>query len=359
MTLGRAVRIAFFVVGVVTVGTLLSGTAVAQVLIKDTTARFDWQPASGNVEFYEVWVSRSSREGHYEIEQTVTVPYAFIDAGLGEVVRIRVRAGNSTVFGPMSPPSDAVRLGLPTELPVVGTLGVINGRAAGSDTGDVFYADPETDSVWRFSTLDPSADSVEIGSESDPGWKIGASGDFDGDGASDLFWHHTNGATRIWYIDGTSYEEEPGPLCPGPLWVVETTGDFDGNGQDDLFWREPAGPTLAWLRTGVDFGLVYFPPVSSAVWELLSVGDFDGDGFDDLFWRNLNTTDTAVWFTANDPYNGLYAQVRASKKRSLLWEVFESRDEDNDGIEDVHWRVRNSHDVSEWWYMDGENVRTD
>jgi len=358
MSLAAALRIALIALASGLVLTL-SSAAGAQVLIDETTARFDWQAASGNVEFYEVWVSRSTRAGHYELEQTVTSASVTVQAEMGEVVRVRVRGGNETGFGPMSLASDSVRFGLPAELPGLGTPGVVRSRTSGSDTGDVFYADAETGAVWRFSTVDPDAGSQQIGSENDGLWQLAASGDFDGDGASDLFWQHATGATRIWYLDPIGYEEEPGAPAPGLAWSIETTGDFDGNGQDDLFWRDASGATLAWLRNAVEWAPVYFPPMPTQLWEMVAVGDFDADGFDDLLWRNVDTTDTSIWFTTNDPYNGLYAQVRPSRKRSLLWEVYETRDADDDGSDDIHWRLIESHNYGEWWYMDGEEVRLD
>jgi hypothetical protein len=361
MIQGRTLRTTLFAVALLAAAALVPVSAAAQILISETSARFDWQPADGDVEFYQVFVSRSTRDGKYELEQTIlgTSSSAIIDASPGEVLRIRVRAGNDKAFGPMSQPSDTVRFGLPPEMPMVGTPGVLSGRVSGSDDGSIFYADADTGEVWSFSAEDPSQTPAQLGSENDPSWQLVASGDFDGDGAADLFWHHASGATRIWYLDAGGYEEETGPLSPGPEWQAEITSDLDGNGQDDIFWRDPVGPTLAWLRTGVDFGLVYFPPMPADSWELLAAGDYDGDGFDDLFWRDVVSTDTAIWFTVNDPYNGLYARVRDSKLRSMLWEVFESFDDDGDGFDDIHWRQRDSHDVSDWWHMDGETVRVD
>jgi hypothetical protein len=335
---------------------LAPASAPAQVLVGDTSARFDWTPASGDVRFYQVFVSRSSRGGSYEVEQTVTTNGVTLDAAVGEVIRVRVRAGNDEAFGPLSLPSDPVRFGLPPELPVLGTPGVFQGRAGGSDTPFIFYANPETGDVFRFSVDDASAPATRLGHEPDPGWTLCASGDFDGDGVADLLWRHVAGAMRIWFVDGDSYEEEIGPLYLGDHWTAEITGDFDGNGQDDVLWRQQAGAIQAWFRVATEFETTAFPPMPVDAFELLAAGDFDGDGLDDIFWRSLASTDTLIWFLAHDPSNGSYARSRASSKRTLLWEVQETRDENGDGTDDVRWRMKNSHEITEWWLMDGEIV---
>lgn len=367
MNFGRAIRAtltmwAGLLALTLAAGMLTAATAArAQVLIGETSARFDWQAASGSVGFYEVYVSRSTRDGHYALEQTISgsATSVVIDATVGEVVRIRVRAGNDQEFGPMSEPSDPVRFGLPPELPVLGSPGVISGRVGGTDDGSVFYANPTTGDVLRFSTLEAGVQPTTIGTEPDTSWTLAASGDFDGDGAPDLFWRNSDGTTRIWYLDANGYQEELGALDPGASWTAEITGDLDGNGQDDVFWRAASGATLGWFRVNTEFQTAGFPPMPTASWELLAAGDFDADGFDDLLWRSLETTDTAIWFIGIDPYNGISARARPALKRSLLWEVFESYDEDGDGYEDIHWRVKDSHDIAEWWHMQGEKVRAE
>ena len=329
------------------------------IRLEGTRAHFSWQPAPGDVEFYEVWVSRSSQSGAYALEQTVTgANSALLTAAIGEVLRVRVRAGNDKSFGPMSAPSQLVRFGQPPQLPVVGSPGVVTGRAGGSDSGNVYYAEPETGTTWRYPRTEEGEAPAQIGQEADDRWNLVASGDFDGDGNEDLFWHHENGATRIWYLDGDTHQEELSDPCPGPEWIVELTSDLDGNGQDDVVWRDPAGPVQAWMRAGVQFGSFFFPPMPADRFELLTGGDFDGDGFDDLLWRDLASAATSIWFLAGDAENGVYARVSDSAHRATLWEVAETRDEDGDGNEDIRWRQAASPDVVEWWLMDGAVVRT-
>ena len=340
-----------------------SGTASAQVLIGETAAQFTWQTASGNVEFYEVYVSRSSRDSRYELEQTVSAsanPTAILDAGVGEVLRVRVRAGNALELGPMSPPSEAVRFGLPPDMPVVGSPGSFFGRVLGCDTQDIFYIVPDSGNVWHFAADDPAAGATLVGSEPDPNWRLTASGDFDGDAIADLFWRNVaTGDTRIWFMEtNESYEEVPGPLHPGIDWDVLTSGDFDGNGQDDLFWRSALGQTQAWFREEAEFFSSPFPVVPDDTWELLTAGDFDADGLDDLFWRNIRTSDTAIWFMQLADDGRVWARFEMSEKRSTLWEVAESRDDNGDAIEDVRWRLVSNPEVMVWWWMNGSTVES-
>ena len=150
----------------------------------------------------------------------------------------------------------------------------------------------------------------------------------------------------------------PGPLHPGIDWDVLTSGDFDGNGQDDLFWRSTLGQTQAWFREEAEFFSSLFPVVRDDTWELLTAGDFDADGLDDLFWRNIRTSDTAIWFMQVTDDGRMWARFEMSEKRSTVWEVAESRDDNGDAIEDVRWRLISNPEVMVWWWMNGSTVES-
>src|SRR4029453_12710992 len=50
--------------------------------------------------------------------------------------------------------------------------------------------------------------------------------DFDGDGRSDIVWHHTHGYSAIWLMNEPRGADLRGA---GTGWSVKTVGDFDGD----------------------------------------------------------------------------------------------------------------------------------
>ena len=53
-----------------------------------------------------------------------------------------------------------------------------------------------------------------------PGWQIKGTGDFNGDGKSDITWQHDNGTPAVWLMDGTNATVVGafGPFNPGATW---------------------------------------------------------------------------------------------------------------------------------------------
>ena len=63
---------------------------------------------------------------------------------------------------------------------------------------------------------------------------ITGTGDFDGNGQSDILWHNSNGAVSVWdngQIGGAHIIANPGIVARC------RRGDYDGNGLSDILWR--------------------------------------------------------------------------------------------------------------------------
>jgi len=124
--------------------------------------------------------------------------------------------------------------------------------------------------------------------------QIGATGDFDGDGDSDVVWHDLNTNVAIWEIeDGVLVQTHVLPTEP-TTWQIEGSGDLDGDGDDDIVWRLDEGEVVTWEVEGGNFVDHHHlpvddhdqPSITSTSWRLEGTGDFDGDGDDDLVWHH-------------------------------------------------------------------------
>lgn len=123
-------------------------------------------------------------------------------------------------------------------------------------------------------------------------WKVAGIGDFNGDGKDDILWRHLNGA--IFDFLGT---ETGGVVNNGDnlftlvdnSWRVVGTGDFNGDGRSDILWRNESGAIFDFLGTAnggvLNNGDNSWAAVSPRE-AIVGIGDYHGDGFDDILWQH-------------------------------------------------------------------------
>ena len=92
-----------------------------------------------------------------------------------------------------------------------------------------------------------------IGGYDGPGgkWQVKATGDFNGDGRSDLLLQYKDtGAVYVWQMDGANINKGSfvgGEGGPGAKWQVKATGDFDGDGKSDILLQyADTGAVYVW-----------------------------------------------------------------------------------------------------------------
>ena len=131
--------------------------------------------------------------------------------------------------------------------------------------------------------------------------------DFNGDGHSDVLLQNTSvghGDYYIWEANGTGALAGSGAVGWTPPsdvnnnWVLSGTGDFNGDGKSDILLQNTAtghGECYIWELNGtgalVGSGLVGWTPPSDANnnWLVKGTGDFNGDGKSDILLQNTAT----------------------------------------------------------------------
>jgi glycosyl hydrolase family 113/VCBS repeat protein/FG-GAP repeat protein len=203
-------------------------------------------------------------------------------------------------------------------------LGIVGNGWSIVGTGD-FNGDGYGDILWRNTNGDTSvwlmtgnATQVQVLSATDLGsvstsWSVAQTGDFNGDGKADILWHNSNGDTSIWLLTANGTQTQV--LSTTDLGVVPTswnvinTGDFNGDGTSDILWHNSNGNTSIWLMTsnGTQIQVLSTTGLGGVPtsWNIAATGDFNGDGKSDILWRNSNG-DTSIWFMT---VSGTHMQV--------------------------------------------------
>ena len=171
----------------------------------------------------------------------------------------------------------------------------------------------------------------------DPTSRLGV-GDFDGDGAEDLFlatgntWFYSPGGQREWRYLNSAHDSI------GQLLL----GDFDGDGRTDVVGLRDGHVVVSWGGISA-FEVLNYGPLPCSSMTDMAVGDFDGDGHPDIF-----CADGGTWWIS---YGGNTPFVQVIVADSTRVKDLRFGDFNGDGTTDVfgavngrftspHWQVR-------------------
>jgi FG-GAP-like repeat len=75
------------------------------------------------------------------------------------------------------------------------------------------------------------------------------------------------------------------------------SGDFNGDGKSDILWRESnSGDVYGYLMNGLAVASEgYVRQGIPSNYKIINTGDFNGDGFDDVLWRNTSNGDGYIY----------------------------------------------------------------
>jgi phospholipase/lecithinase/hemolysin len=265
--------------------------------------------------------------------------------------------GDTSIWLMTTNQSGGAQIQSATDYGIVPTSWQIVGQRDFNDDGkaDLLWSNSNGDtSIWLMNgtTVSSTSDLGIVGN----GWAIVGTGDFNGDGYGDILWRNTNGDTSVWLMTGNATQVQVlsstdlGSVPTG--WSVAQTGDFNGDGKTDILWHNSNGDTSIWLMTSngtqmqvlstTDLGVV---PTS---WSIAGTGDFNGDGYADILWHNSNGN-TSIWLMTS---NGTQMQVLSTTGFGGVptsWNIALTGDFNGDGKSDILWR--NSNGDTSIWFM--------
>ncbi|MGN6057153.1 MAG: FG-GAP-like repeat-containing protein [Sphingomicrobium sp.] len=269
--------------------------------------------------------------------------------------------GNTITFGPGNADSVTVDGLGPGRLISYALQGGGFGLRLESDAHNDFNGDGRSDVLWTDgnSVVDwlGASDGSFVRNYSasvkslPAGWSVVGTGDFNADGSVDLLLRNTNGTIKDWLggANGSLTDNSANSTHAVPTdWTVAGTGDFNGDGHSDILWRNSSGTVTDWLGTANGDFTANWASFATSVpnaWQIVGTGDFNGDGRDDILWRNT-TTGTITDFLANETGGFTDNYANAAVQVPTAWSVIGTGDFNGDGLTDILWR--NGTTVTDW-----------
>jgi len=180
---------------------------------------------------------------------------------------------------------------------------------------------------------------------SDPSWRVIGAADFNGDGVDDLLWRNVDGTMSNWLGSSsgnfTINDSNAWAHVPND-WQIVGTGDFNGDGRSDILWQNDSGVISNWLGTAKGGFVINDANALDpfAPGDIVGIGDFNGDGRDDLVFR---TAQGGIYTSATFADGAFYLIWSTGFVTSvpLSWDIVGVGDYNGDGVDDLLWRNDN------------------
>jgi hypothetical protein len=169
-----------------------------------------------------------------------------------------------------------------------------------------------------------------------------AANDFNGDGRSDILWRNDSGAIFDFLgttTGGFTNNGNNSSVSIVASTVIAGTGDFNGDGRSDILLRDSSGAIFDFLGTAaggfINNGDNSFVSVAGTT-QVTGTADFNGDGRADILWRSGSGSIFDFLGAANGGFtnNGGNSSVSVATTTQLIG----TGDFNGDGRADVLWR---------------------
>lgn len=132
------------------------------------------------------------------------------------------------------------------------------------------------------------------------GWDVIGSGNFNGDDSPDLLIrHHSEGWHGVWYMGGAGNAEIVGSqgITVWDGWDLKASGDFNGDGRTDLVVQHQTEDWFGILYLNDDQQVVSSQSINGwADWNIIGASDLNNDGQTDLLIEHQSQPWNGVWY---------------------------------------------------------------
>ncbi len=184
------------------------------------------------------------------------------------------------------------------------------------------------------------------------GWSIAGTGDFTGDGTSDVLFKHTDGSVATWEVSGSNVvaSKQLGTLGAASAgWSISGTGDFNGDGKSDLLLVNTDGSIAQWQLGAASEVAAKSVGKLAAGGSIAGIGDFNADGKADILFRNTNGS-VATWQMNGEAVTA----ANTLGSNTTDWQIVGTGDFNGDRNADILWR--NGGGQMGAWQMNGSTV---